>query len=121
MPHTLSDEIRYRLFHYLEEHPEASQRDLAEHLCVSVGKVNYCLRALIRKGWIKMQNFRNSNNKKAYAYYLTAKGMEEKANVTYAFLRVKMAEFDAARAEIERLTREVAANGGAPDAGEERA
>jgi len=107
MPHTISDEVRYRLLRYLEEHPEASQRDLARHLDMSVGKINYCLRALIEKGWLKVHNFRKSDNKLAYAYHLTPKGIEEKVNVTYAFLRRKMAEYDAVQAEIERLSREL--------------
>ena len=111
MFHTVPDEIRYKLLHYLEQHPEASQRELARHLDISIGKVNYCLRALIEKGWLKMRNFRNSNNKLSYAYHLTPKGLEEKVNVTAAFLRRKMAEYDALSEEIERLTREVAASG----------
>jgi EPS-associated MarR family transcriptional regulator len=108
MSHDITDEIRYRLLHYLQDHPEATQRELARHLEISIGKVNYCLRALIEKGWLKMRNFRNANNKLAYAYHLTPKGLEEKLNVTYAFLRRKMAEYDAVQAEIERLSREVA-------------
>jgi len=111
MNHTISDESRYRLLRFLEEHPEASQRDLARHLDVSVGKVNYCLRALIEKGLLKVRNFRNSKNKITYAYHLTPKGLEEKVNVTYAFLRRKMAEYDAVSAEVERLSREVAESG----------
>ena len=111
MSHIISDENRYRLLRYLEEHPDASQRELARHLDMSVGKVNYCLRALIEKGWLKMRNFRNSNNKLSYAYHLTPKGLEEKVNVTYAFLRRKMAEYDAAHAEIERLSRELGESG----------
>jgi EPS-associated MarR family transcriptional regulator len=111
MNHTISDESRYRLLRFLEEHPEASQRELARHLGVSVGKVNYCLRALIEKGLLKVRNFRNSKNKITYAYHLTPMGIEEKVNVTYAFLRRKMAEYDAVSAEVERLSREVAESG----------
>ena len=111
MSHTVPEEIRYRLLHYLEQYPEATQRELARHLGISIGKVNYCLRALIEKGWLKMRNFRNSNNKLSYAYHLTPGGLEEKVNVTAAFLRRKMAEYDALSQEIERLTREVAASG----------
>src|SRR5258706_293999 len=73
MAPAVTDEIRYQLLRYLEENPEASQRELARHLGVSVGKVNYCLRALIEKGWLKMRNFRNSKNKLAYAYAVTPK------------------------------------------------
>lgn len=115
MSHDLTDEIRYRLLRYLEDHPEASQRELARHLDISIGKVNYCLHALIERGLLKVRNFRNAKNKLAYAYHLTPKGLEEKLNVTYAFLRRKMAEYDAVQAEIERLTREVAEFGDTAD------
>ncbi len=111
MNHTISDESRYRLLRFLQEHPEASQRDLARHLGVSVGKVNYCLHALIEKGLLKVRNFRNSQNKLTYAYHLTPKGIEEKVNVTYVFLRRKMAEYDAVSAEVARLSRELAESG----------
>ncbi len=111
MPHSVTDEVRYRMLRYLEEHPNASQRELAQHLGASVGKVNYCLRALIRKGLVKMRNFRGSRRKLAYAYYLTPTGIEEKVNVTYRFLQLKTAEYDAISAEIERLTNELAESG----------
>jgi EPS-associated MarR family transcriptional regulator len=111
MPHSIPDEVRYRILRYVEEHPQASQRELAGHLGVSLGKVNYCLRALIRTGLVKMRNFRGSQRKLAYAYYLTPKGIDEKINVTYRFLRIKTAEYDAISSEIERLTSELAASG----------
>ena len=88
----LSREIRYRLLKYLEAHPEATQREVARELGMSLGKVNYCVKALISKGWIKARNFRNSKNRAAYFYILTRKGIEEKVNVTGAFLRRKVAE-----------------------------
>ncbi len=111
MSHSVSEEVRYRLLRYLEDRPEASQRELAEHLGVSVGKINYCVRSLIAKGLVKMRNFRNSKNKLAYAYVLTPKGIEEKVNVTSQFLKRKLAEYDSIAAEIERLTRELADSG----------
>ena len=110
MNHTLSDEVRYRLLLYLDHHPHASQRELARQLGVSVGKINYCLRALIEKGWVKMRNFQESTQKLSYAYILTPKGIEEKVRVTSSFLRRKIQEYEALSAEIERLSREVAAS-----------
>ncbi len=107
MPHQLSDELRYRFLHIVAERPDITQRQLARELGISVGKVNYCLRALMDKGLVKVRNFRNSNDKLAYAYVITPRGMEEKINVTYAFLRRKMAEYDALRQEIEVLWSEV--------------
>lgn len=111
MTHSVTDEVRYRLLRYLEEHPQASQRELAQHLSVSVGKINYCVRALIAKGLVKMRNFRGSKKKLAYAYVLTPKGIEEKVNATSQFLKRKLAEYDSIAAEIERLTRELEDSG----------
>lgn len=111
--HSVTDEVRYRLLRYLEEHPRASQRELALHLGVSVGKINYCLRALIEKGLVKMRNFQRSERKLAYSYILTPKGIDEKVNVTVRFLQRKMAEYDALSEEIKRLSREV--SGSAPE------
>jgi EPS-associated MarR family transcriptional regulator len=105
--HSVSNEIRYRLLKHLADEPNASQRDLARALDVSVGKVNYCLRALMKKGLLKVRNFKNSRNKTAYLYLLTPKGIEEKVNVTKAFLQQRMAEYDAITVEIQRLTQEV--------------
>lgn len=105
--HTIPDDVRYRLLKYLAEHPEATQRELARELGVSVGKANYCMRAVMERGLVKMRNFRNSSNKAAYNYYLTPKGLEEKINVTYEFLRRKIAEYDLLSKEIAALTAEV--------------
>jgi EPS-associated MarR family transcriptional regulator len=103
--HALSDEVRYRLLTYLAEHPETTQRELADALSVSLGKAHYCLNALVRRGLVKMRNFRRSQNKGVYV--LTPKGIDEKINVTYAFLKRKMAEYDDLKQEIERLSAEV--------------
>jgi EPS-associated MarR family transcriptional regulator len=107
----LDDQTRYRLLKLLEGNPELSQRQLAEELDVSVGKVNFCLRALLARGLVKVQNFRNSNNKLAYAYYLTPKGAREKIRTTAGFLQRKLKEYEAMEKEIEELKREVRANG----------
>lgn len=84
-----------------------NQRDLADSLGVSLGKVNYCIKALIDKGLIKIQNFRSSNNKLAYAYLLTPLGITEKANLTGRFLKYKLAEYERLNAEIQLLKREI--------------
>ena len=103
----LSDEYRYKILNLLEKDPELSQRDLAQALGVSLGKVNFCVKALIEKGLVKARNFRNSRNKSAYMYYLTPTGFEEKALVTLRFLRRKVDEYEALTKEIERLRSEV--------------
>ena len=107
----LDETTRYDLLKALEENPSLSQRDLANRLGISLGKVNFCLRALVDKGCIKVNNFRNSSNKLAYAYFLTPRGMEEKANMTVTFLRYKMQEYDRLRAEIEALRLEAEQKG----------
>ena len=97
------DEIHYRILKLLDTQPELSQRQLADELGVSLGKANYCLRALIDKGLIKAGNFRRSDNKLAYAYKLTPGGIAEKARATRRFLQRKIAEYEALKAEIEQL------------------
>ena len=86
------EEAHYRLLRLLDASPNLSQRELARELGVSLGKVNYCVNALIEKGWVKARNFRNSNNKLAYAYLLTPRGIEQKAAITVQFLHRKVAE-----------------------------
>ena len=108
-PAALSDDVHYRLLKLLEERPDASQRELAVALGISLGKINYCIRALLDRGWIKATNFKNSNNKLAYAYLLTPQGIEAKARITARFLLRKMAEYEALEREIAQLKAEVAA------------
>lgn len=99
-------DLSYHLLRQLTHEPAASQRSLAERLGVSLGKVNYCLRALVDKGLVKANNFRRSDNKLAYAYVLTPAGLEEKSRLTKAFLQRKRAEFEALQQEIEALRQE---------------
>ncbi|MDD5383748.1 MAG: MarR family EPS-associated transcriptional regulator [Gallionella sp.] len=101
----------YGLLKTLENNPSLSQRDLAKHLGVSLGKINFCLNALIEKGCLKVNNFRNSDNKLAYAYLLTPKGVEQKACMTVEFLQIKIYEYERLRAEIEELKLEAEQKG----------
>jgi len=105
----LSEETRYRLLKTLEANPTASQRELARELDISLGKVNYCLKALVDKGWVKMGNFRRNPDKGTYAYLLTPKGAAEKARVTMSFLQRKLTEYESIKDEIAQLQREVGA------------
>lgn len=107
----LDETTHYGLLKTIEENPGLSQRDLAKRLGVSLGKVNFCLNALVEKGSIKINNFRNSSNKLAYAYLLTPHGIEEKARMTVRFLRYKMQEYEVLRTEIEELQREAKQKG----------
>lgn len=100
------DEQHYRLMRLLEANPEMSQREIARELGISLGKVNYGLQALIRKGWIKAKNFTNSQSKAAYMYLLTPRGIEEKSSLAVEFLQIKMREYETLRAEIKQMQRE---------------
>ncbi len=106
----LTDEYRYKILKMVESNPAISQRELASQLGISLGKVNYCLKALIDKGLLKASNFRNSKNKLAYMYLLTPSGIEEKASITMRFLKIKIQEYEALQREIEELRKD-AANG----------
>jgi EPS-associated MarR family transcriptional regulator len=102
----LSEENRYKLLKLLDENPEMNQREIAKYLGLSLGKVNFCLKALVEKGWVKAGNFSKSPNKKAYAYLLTLRGIEEKTSVTMNFLERKQKEYEDLKAEIEELQNE---------------
>lgn len=105
----LTDESRYRLLKLLEQNPELTQRELARALDISLGKANYCIRALVDRGWIKAVNFGKSGNKGAYFYKLTASGVYEKARSARSFLDRKLEEHAQITAEIETLRKEVTA------------
>lgn len=115
----LTDEYRYRILKLLENSPAASQRDIARELGVSLGRVNYCLQALVEKGLIKVNNFRRIESRRGYLYYLTPKGMQEKARVTVRFLKVKLDEYETLKREVAQLQRE--AVGISEEAGERNA
>jgi len=99
----LTEEVSYKLLKLLEPNPQLSQRQVAQELGFSLGKVNYCLKSLVDKGWIKAANFKNSGNKTAYMYLLTPRGIEEKTRVTVQFLQSRMREYEALRSEIRQI------------------
>src|ERR1035437_10228823 len=103
----LTDPQRLELLKLLHEQPQMSQRDLAQAMGVSLGKANYCLKALMEKGLVKLENFRRNADKREYAYLLTPAGLEEKTRITLAFLKHKVAEYEALEKEIEQLRGEL--------------
>ncbi|PTY37287.1 MarR family EPS-associated transcriptional regulator [Saccharospirillum sp. MSK14-1] len=103
----MSEESRYKLLKALDANPGASQRELAQELGISLGKLNYCLKALIEKGWVKVGNFTKNPKKLSYVYLLTPAGLEEKSNVTVEFLRKKINEYEELKKEINCLKGEV--------------
>tara|TARA_B110000008_G_C16959196_1_gene559450 strand:+ start:2185 stop:2508 length:324 start_codon:yes stop_codon:yes gene_type:complete len=99
-------DIRLDLLRRIEENPEFTQRELSINMGVSLGKVNYCMRMLTEKGWIKIMNFKRSSNKLGYSYILTPKGIKEKSRLTILFLKIKIIEYEALKNEIYELKRE---------------
>ena len=107
----LQEDTYFRVLRMLQDNPDMTQREIAEKLGISTSGLNYCLKALIDKGWVKMQNFSQSKNKFGYIYVLTPQGLAEKMALTSKFLKRKMQEYDALRVEIETLKSEVGDNG----------
>jgi EPS-associated MarR family transcriptional regulator len=102
----IQDEARFKILRLLHQNPELNQRELGDRVGVSLGAVNYCLRALIERGFVKATNFTKSSNKLGYAYVLTPAGIAEKTKLTRRFLVSKKAEYEALRAEIDALSHE---------------
>lgn len=100
-------DAHYRVLKALEADPQISQRQLAKRLGISLGKTNYCIRALLDKGWVKAKAFRDGKDRRVRSYQLTAKGIEGKARLTLDFLKHKSQEFEALKEEIAELRREV--------------
>ena len=99
-------DAHFRVMRVIEANPTFSQRDISRSLGISLGAVNYCLNALIGVGFVKVRNFRASDNKLRYAYILTPKGAAEKAELTRSFLQRKIREYEALKTEIEALQSE---------------
>ena len=102
-----TQETNLKVLRHLENNPNVTQRQLAENLGISLGKTNYCLKALINKGMVKAKNFKNSANKRAYFYILTPKGIDTKARISVRFLQRKVEEYEALKIEIEQLKTEI--------------
>ena len=101
------EDTAYRVMRLLQDNPDLTQRELAQKLGLSVGGLNYCLKALVDKGWVKVQNFAHSKNKFGYMYVLTPHGIAKKAQITGRFLQRKLLEYESLKSEIESLRAEV--------------
>ena len=106
----IQEDTHFRIMRILQDNPDLTQRELADKLGMSVGGLNYCLNALIDKGFVKMANFSKSKNKFKYVYLLTPQGIAEKVALTSRFLKRKMEEYEALKAEIKSLRSEVDAS-----------
>jgi EPS-associated MarR family transcriptional regulator len=103
----MSEERQLKVMRLLENSPEMTQRDLASTLGISLGAVNFCLKALVDKGWIKIDNFNKNPNKLGYLYLVTPKGIAAKTKLTMQFLKRKLIEYDELKTEIETLEKEL--------------
>ena len=103
----MSQERQLDALRLLETNPEMTQRELAKALGVSLGAANYCLKALVKRGWVKLENFQSNPNKLGYLYLLTPSGIAAKTTLTAQFLKRKLAEYEALKTEIEQLKSEV--------------
>ena len=103
----INQETHLKILRHLEDNPDVTQRQLAAGLGISLGKANYCMKALINKGLVKAKNFKNSANKRAYLYILTPKGIETKTRISVRFLQRKVEEYEALRIDIEQLKTEL--------------
>lgn len=101
------EDIQFQVLRRLYETPDLSQRKLAKELGISLGSINFCFKALMEKGWVKVQSFSESNHKLRYAYLLTPAGISRKTRLTSRFLAAKLREYDRLRREIESLRSEL--------------
>ncbi len=113
----MNESIHYHILKQIQDNPEITQRELADKAGVSLGKANYCLKALMDKGYIKAVNFKNAKRKSAYLYKLTPSGLKEKARVTVRFLKRKQQEYEEIKTQLEELEREAAELQGAGNEG----
>ena len=98
-----SQDIRLDLLRKLESNPQNTQRELSREMGVSLGKVNYCMKKMTEKGWVKLTNFSHNPNKMGYAYLLTPSGIEEKSRLTFSFLKRKLIEYEVLKKDINVL------------------
>ena len=97
---------QYKILRFLEKDPNYTQRQLSNDLDISLGSVNYCLKGLVEKGFVKIDNFRKNKNKAQYSYLLTPKGVEEKVKLTIEFIKIKTQEYEQLKKEIKNLKTE---------------
>jgi len=111
LPDRLENEEALRIFREINRSPEMTQREFSSRLGISLGKVNFLINALVRKGFVKVENFKKSSSKGKYLYCLTPRGIEEKGRMTYLFLKRKMREYEHLELEIRQLREEMRESG----------
>jgi EPS-associated MarR family transcriptional regulator len=103
----MDEEIRYKILSILKDDPSLTQREMMQQTGVSLGKVNYCVSALVEKGQIRVERFKNDFNKTAYLYHITPTGIKAFTNLSLRFLKIKLKEYDRIKAQIESLYQQV--------------
>jgi EPS-associated MarR family transcriptional regulator len=111
----IQEDTYFRVLRILQESPDVTQREIAQLLGISTSGLNYCLNALIDKGWVKVHNFTESKNKFGYVYLLTPKGIAEKASLTGRFLQRKLKEYEEMKIEIDSLKLELSSKNMLPE------
>lgn len=107
MNKAVDSEIKLSLMRLLQENPQLTQREMNQKMGVSLGKINYCISALVQKGMIKIERFKKKKTKSAYIYHLTPSGIEELASLTLFFLKIKLKEYDRIKMEIKSLSKQI--------------
>ena len=102
-----NSDTHFRVMNFIHKHPDITQRELAKKVGISLGSSHYCVKALIKKGWVKAGNFKKNPDKSVYLYLLTPEGISQKSKLAYDFLQRKKAEYDALKLEIENLSEEI--------------
>jgi EPS-associated MarR family transcriptional regulator len=103
----MDEEIRYKILSILKDDPNLTQREMMQQTGVSLGKVNYCVSALVEKGQIRVERFKNNSNKAAYLYHITPSGLKAFSNLSLRFLKIKLKEYDRIKVQIESLYEQV--------------
>ncbi len=111
----IENEEVLRILREIKKSPAMTQREISFRLGISLGKVNFLVRALIEKGFVKVENFKTSTTRKGYLYYLTPRGIEEKTRTTCLFLKRKVKEYEQLENEIRQLREEAQESGAPPD------
>lgn len=100
-------DTHFRIMHLIYKKPDITQRELAKKVGISLGASHYCIRALVKKGWVKAGNFKRNPHKSEYLYLLTPEGMSQKSKLAVDFLRRKKVEYEALKLEIDNLSEEI--------------
>jgi len=101
------EDTHFKVMNLIHKNPDITQRELAKKAGISLGSMHYCVKALIKKGWVKAGNFKRNPDKSVYLYLLTPEGVSQKSKLAFVFLQRKKLEYDALKLEIKNLSKEL--------------